>query len=148
MAHIVLEGNISEGFKAYGPYEDFDAAVSDTDYGSETWVMELHAPEDRTQDPDLDENWKARLQSGDEVTWNDPDEGKCSGVYKIVDVKIFGPEEECPNCRCGTLGLEDGRLVCRGECGHSFGSPDMDDAVFSLRNDEGSEVEAFGRELS
>jgi len=32
------------------------------------------------------------------------------------------PEEEgeCPNCHNGTLGLEEGRLVCRGECGTVF----------------------------
>ena len=30
-------------------------------------------------------------------------------------------EEECPNCRNGTVGLEGGRLVCRGECGNDFG---------------------------
>jgi hypothetical protein len=31
------------------------------------------------------------------------------------------PEEECPNCQSGTIGLEHNRLVCRGECGHDFG---------------------------
>ena len=26
--------------------------------------------------------------------------------------------DECPNCKCGTLGREEpGKLVCRGECG-------------------------------
>lgn len=33
-------------------------------------------------------------------------------------------ECECPNCRCGTIGVENGRLVCRGECGHDFGPAD------------------------
>lgn len=31
------------------------------------------------------------------------------------------PEDECPNCHNGTIGLENGRLVCRGECGTDFG---------------------------
>ena len=31
------------------------------------------------------------------------------------------PDAECPNCRNGTVGLERGRLVCRGECGTDFG---------------------------
>ena|ERR1035437_9316861 len=31
-------------------------------------------------------------------------------------------EDECPNCHNGTIGLENGRLVCRGECGNDFGS--------------------------
>lgn len=88
------------------------------------------------------------LAPGDEVTWNDPDEGKCSGVYKIVDIVVFGPEEECHNCHSGTLGLEEGKLVCRGECGNSFELPDASDNVFRLRNEAGSEVEVFGRELS
>lgn len=29
-------------------------------------------------------------------------------------------EDECPNCKNGTLGLEEGSLVCRGECGEFF----------------------------
>ena len=33
---------------------------------------------------------------------------------------LFG-DEECPNCHNGTLGLESGRIVCRGECGQDFG---------------------------
>jgi hypothetical protein len=32
-------------------------------------------------------------------------------------------EDECPSCHNGTLGLEEGRLVCRGECGAFFGDP-------------------------
>jgi len=34
-------------------------------------------------------------------------------------------EGECPNCHNGTIGLENGRLICRGECGHDFGASDM-----------------------
>jgi hypothetical protein len=30
--------------------------------------------------------------------------------------------DECPNCKCGTLGMELFRLVCRGECGNDFSS--------------------------
>ena len=37
------------------------------------------------------------------------------------------PEDECPNCKNGTIGLEQGRLVCRGECGHDFGTVDTED---------------------
>jgi hypothetical protein len=29
-------------------------------------------------------------------------------------------EDECPNCKSGTVGLENGYLVCRGECGAVF----------------------------
>jgi hypothetical protein len=25
--------------------------------------------------------------------------------------------DECPNCQCGTLGQQEGDLVCQGECG-------------------------------
>ena len=34
---------------------------------------------------------------------------------------IACPETECPNCHNGTIALENGRLVCRGECGNDFG---------------------------
>jgi len=46
---------------------------------------------------------------------------------------IAEAEEECPNCRSGTIGLENGRLVCRGECGHDFGRecPDSPDWIES-----------------
>jgi hypothetical protein len=66
-------------------------------------------------DTDVPENWRDNLTPGDEVMWNDPDEGKCSGAYTITDIK---PSE------------------------------DMKAAVFCLRNEEGSETEAFGHELS
>ena len=29
-------------------------------------------------------------------------------------------ESECPNCHNGTVGAENGRLVCRGECGEDL----------------------------
>lgn len=29
-------------------------------------------------------------------------------------------EYECPNCHSGTVGLEEGKLICRGECGTVF----------------------------
>ena len=42
----------------------------------------------------------------------------------------ISPECECPNCNNGTIGLEQGHLVCRGECGHDFGSVDSEtDAI-------------------
>jgi hypothetical protein len=30
------------------------------------------------------------------------------------------PEDECPNCKNGTLEASDDKLVCRGECGAFF----------------------------
>ena len=33
-------------------------------------------------------------------------------------VKPLTSEDECPICHNGTLGLEEGQLVCRGECGN------------------------------
>jgi hypothetical protein len=29
-------------------------------------------------------------------------------------------EDECPNCKCGTLEQGEGELCCRGECGTIF----------------------------
>ena len=37
-----------------------------------------------------------------------------------VDINGLRPEDECPNCKCGTLGYEGGRLICRGECGTDY----------------------------
>jgi hypothetical protein len=31
----------------------------------------------------------AKLQPGDEVYWNDPDEGACSRVYKIRTIEVL-----------------------------------------------------------
>lgn len=47
---------------------------------------------------------------------------KFNGDPRGFPVKLhFGSaveaESECPNCHNGTVGKEDGRLVCRGECG-------------------------------
>ena len=42
-------------------------------------------------------------------------------VYDYFQVE---EESECPNCRCGTLAFEGGRIVCRGECGQDFGEED------------------------
>jgi hypothetical protein len=52
------------------------------------------------------QNWKNHLQPGDEITWNDPDEGLCSKTqtisfieYKDNDIVfirfIDGSELEC-----------------------------------------------------
>jgi hypothetical protein len=36
------------------------------------------------------DGWKDALKPGDEVFWNDPDDGRCSGVCKIVDFNADG----------------------------------------------------------
>ncbi len=40
-----------------------------------------------------------------------------SNCNKEEKDKGWQEDDECPNCHCGTLGLENGHLVCRGECG-------------------------------
>ena len=49
-------------------------------------------------------------------------------LLQWAGVPEFPPveEEECPNCSNGTIGLENGRLVCRGECGRDFGAKPVD----------------------
>jgi hypothetical protein len=42
---IYLAGNISEGYEAFGPFENFDEACEAFD-GVEGWVMELKNPKD------------------------------------------------------------------------------------------------------
>jgi hypothetical protein len=32
-----------------------------------------------------------KLHPGDEVFWNDPDDGACSRIYKILTVEFFPP---------------------------------------------------------
>jgi hypothetical protein len=59
-----------------------------------------------------EDGWKEALAPGDEVFWNDPDDHRCSGVYKIVEIT------------------------------------DDDPPVYRLKNDEGSETEAWAGELS
>lgn len=39
-------------------------------------------------------------------------------LFVAPEEAILQPEDECPNCKNGTLERsEDGQLVCRGECG-------------------------------
>ena len=39
--YIMLEGNLTEGFKVYGPYESFGEAADAHD-GCEGWIMEMN----------------------------------------------------------------------------------------------------------
>jgi hypothetical protein len=50
---------------------------------------------------------------------------------------LFAVDDECPNCQNGTLGFEEGRLVCRGECGTFFDNEDEDED--EDEDDEGDE---------
>jgi len=59
-----------------------------------------------------EDGWKDKLAVGDEVFWNDPDDGRCSAIYKIVEITNDDPP------------------------------------VYRLRNDSGSETEAYLKELS
>lgn len=38
------------------------------------------------------EDWTAQLHPGDEVTWNDPDEGKCSRTGIIAQIEFIGDD--------------------------------------------------------
>ena len=38
--YVMLEGNLTEGFKAYGPYESFDNAAAAHNC-CEGWIMEI-----------------------------------------------------------------------------------------------------------
>jgi hypothetical protein len=44
-----------------------------------------------------------------------------SNLDDVRDSFQVAEEGECPNCKCGTLAFEGGRIVCRGECGQDFG---------------------------
>jgi len=45
--------------------------------------------------------------------------GWCSHLTPLATLPV--PDDECPNCQNGTIGLQNDRLVCRGECGNDFG---------------------------
>lgn len=38
---------------------------------------------------DIQHNWVFNLHSGDEVTWNDPDDGLCSRTARIRGVNVY-----------------------------------------------------------
>ena len=44
---------------------------------------------------------------------------------EIVAGQSLEPEDECPNCHQGTLGLEEDEIRCRGECGMTFITHDL-----------------------
>jgi hypothetical protein len=48
MASIILTGNLSEGFRALGPFPDHDAAAGHT---LEGWIMTLEAPKASASSP-------------------------------------------------------------------------------------------------
>jgi hypothetical protein len=37
-------------------------------------------------------DWRHKLQRGDEVTWNDPDEGLCTRTGIILSIEYFGDD--------------------------------------------------------
>jgi hypothetical protein len=61
MPTVVLEGNLSEGFRVHGPYHDFDTAACGHDDGG--WVMTLEVPHDSRAAWDNDLIQFARLLS-------------------------------------------------------------------------------------
>ena len=48
-SYIMLEGNLTEGFVAYGPYESFDVAADAHEF-CEGWVMEMRPPQESEHD--------------------------------------------------------------------------------------------------
>jgi hypothetical protein len=42
---IMMEGNLTEGYKVYGPYESFDV-TADAHEGCEGWIMETEEEHD------------------------------------------------------------------------------------------------------
>jgi hypothetical protein len=46
-------------------------------------------------------DWRRKLQRGDEVTWNDPDEGLCTRTGKVLTIEYLEDD-------CAKLTMEDG----------------------------------------
>ena len=38
---VVMAGNLSDGFRVFGPFEDFDAAAEWCEFMPDTWIMTL-----------------------------------------------------------------------------------------------------------
>jgi hypothetical protein len=69
---------------------------------------------------------EAAQEEIDELVSSASHMGYTASDYRVVPAPTGEKPEaeaECPRCHSGTIGLECGRLVCRGECGHDFGSP-------------------------
>ena len=58
-----------------------------------------------------------------------------SQTQEVMRREAASEEFECPNCHNGTVVLEDGHLVCAGECGAIFGKPSSGDEkkTFGIR---------------
>jgi len=42
------------------------------------------------EDLTTDDAWKLNLHNGDEVYWNDPDDGRCSRILKVSSIVYKG----------------------------------------------------------
>jgi hypothetical protein len=65
MKFIYLAGNVSEGFKAFGPFKSFDEACEECE-GVEGWVMELNSITQLRQSIALAQGLKAEIDVHDE----------------------------------------------------------------------------------
>lgn len=49
MAHIIMFGNLNEGYRPIGPFDDFDHACAWCETvgisGAESWIMEMESPQ-------------------------------------------------------------------------------------------------------
>ena len=43
--HVIIDGNLTEGFRVIGPFEDFDIAAS-ADVGGGNWITRIYSPEE------------------------------------------------------------------------------------------------------
>jgi hypothetical protein len=61
---IVLLGNPSDGFTPYGPYSDYETAMSAWE-NEECWMMELYPDADTIDITDCDRPWCAHCKTED-----------------------------------------------------------------------------------
>lgn len=57
------------------------------------------------------------------VVYDRVNDGEVTSTQRVRTDDILPMEEddECLNCHNGSIGFEEGRMVCRGECGCDFG---------------------------
>jgi len=119
----MLEG-VAERMAGMGGFTD-DSPATVRCYDSQVFVWD---EEEKTQDAyyvecDQCARYATDKAPGDPCDHCPGEMFKPADHIKVQPVLHAEAEDECPNCKCGTLGHEGEDLVCRGECGAVFPSP-------------------------
>ena len=113
---VLLSGNLSEGFQAFGPYDSFDEAAMSNE-NSECWIMTLNPSDSVTNQDKLT---KPGVLATAIIVYSEP-QIKCvrcgndSESFSYRNFTIQGREEQnWVECDCGCQWIEPRRkqLAC------------------------------------